>query len=338
MGRIYYYLNEERWTPLEILWGLAYLNDPTLPDSKKNEELRMELLDTVMNYGIVRNRIENYMPYKMYGNYGKTELECIYCDELLSLDKYIAETKQELRNAFLLLDFNKFDDNEDPMASPNLFLSKFLSFTLKDINKKIVYRYAKQVFPDLTIGQMQMYVRIRKRTNYKAELSMSNQEIFDLLNILAPDMKKPTWGFLNKIKESFGYKSEINVARIEYNNFVKNHRNQINFWKKYGACFIEESSYQMYCSILKVEYDLSNEEYSDLLEWCLKCKNDGIYRTSNKNNIAIRMRAIKDFGFDNDINIVFMAGIPSRLYEELGIDKFSFDKKYSIKEIMQTVA
>lgn len=307
------------YAALEILRELGRVNgDESLFES----DYHNMLLDAVMNFSIVRNRIENYMPYKMYGIYGKHEIAFIYCDECLSLDIYIKEMKQRIREALKTLKLDRL-----PLEGATTpFLSAWLEFQLKDANKQVVLSYAQKTYPDLTMAMLQLYVYIRKNTDYQMTLHMSNQEIFDLFKKVRPetykkDFRKVTWNSLNHLKRIFGYAEERNEQYEKEKAFKESHRKEILFWRKTGACMVSDESYNAYCSFYAAELGLTDEEYQKLYDWCLQCKYKGIYKTKDADIYRIRKEIITRYGINNPVNKVLCSGVSG--YASLVDEKLS---------------
>ena len=305
----------------EIIKELGKANkERLLCTDSYNPEYHEALLDCVMNHSIVRNRIENYIPYKMYGFYGKTEIAFVYSDEYLSLETYISEMKSEIRSLLLTVDTDKWSDNF-PGA---IFLSTWLGFQLKAANKIVVTKYAKKKYPELTTTMLQLYVSIRKYTHYEMELSMSNQEIFNLIDKytkMVTEVKGPivnkvkplkfSWTSLNHLKRIFGYSEEQDVLGEKKKQFIAKNRNSFNYWKKTGACLIKDEIYKSYCDVYKEEFNLSVLEQKQLYEWFMVCKYKGNPKLQDSPELKkLREKILKVTSIVSPVNKVLASAVP----------------------------
>lgn len=296
------------YSSAEIIRMLAFANGN---DYYRGSDAHEALLDVVMNLGVVRNRLENYMPHKMYGYYGKTAIEFIYAEEYLSLDAYINEMKMTIREYLKSLSLEEVAYLE---GNVNPFITTWLKYRLREANTEITLKYARTRYPDLTGYLLKQYVSLRKGSGYKADLDMPNAEIIQTFKETCPD-RHISWQTLNRLKAIFGYPEEEDPAEIyrkEKKVFVQAHRNEMRFWQQTGACFISDAEYFDYCIFLQEDLSLTNDELIGLYDWCLKCKYLGLSQTDEKNIRKIRSTALQKYGMTYPINRVFLAGLSKK--------------------------
>ena len=240
------------------------------------------------------------------------------------------EMKNEIRELFKGLKLEKVASCNTPTDAMCL-LSAWLGFQLKDANKKVVLKYAQMKYPDLTQGMLALYVSMRKATDYKVDLDMSNEYILKVVSDKNANIaKKLTWSGLNHLKRIFGYPEEIDEVHEKKQLFVTSHRNEILFWCNTGACMIPKEDYRAYCSLLKSEFSLTENQFQKLYDWCLRCKYQGQFKTDDSEIKAIRQRAIARFGVEQPINKVFASGFRN-------CKKFRASKKFKSSEILPVV-
>lgn len=125
------------YSSAEIIRMLAFANGSNF---YRGSDAHEALLDVVMNLGVVRNRLENYMPHKMYGYYGKTAIEFIYTEKYLTLDTYINEMKMATREQLKSISLEEVAYLE---GNVNLFMTTWLKWRLKESNTEITLKYAR---------------------------------------------------------------------------------------------------------------------------------------------------------------------------------------------------
>lgn len=314
----------------DIITLLAWVNEN---DEYRGSELHEALLDIVMNLGVVKNRLQNYMPYKMYGYYGKNVVSFVYSDEYLSLDKYIEEMTAEIRESFKKLTLSKITNLQ---GNVNPFVTSYLQGVLKEANSRVVCKYVQMKYPEMTYHLLKSYVQLRYRTDYEADLDMENAEILRLLKEKNPEKKITVkWDTINHLKKIYGYQPEISINE-KRKQYVSLHRNEVRFWKETGACFIEDNDYEQYTFLLKKDFSISETQRTALYQWCLRCKYEGLFDSKDKKIIDIRTNAIEKYGLENPINRVFAAGILS----EKGYMKKvrAMYKPYSVMKVYSVVS
>lgn len=159
-----------------------------------------------------KNAFNNYAN-KHYGYYGVAEMEFIYDD--FSREEYDKELLQALKKSMRkIYSFNLPElpsswnaDWSDANSYHMRHLCKAIANYAKEWGTRMTVERASSRYPGLTVQLCKMYVRMRKWSEYNAEITMTNDEIVNAF-WNATSGKLFSWETINHLKEIFGYTPE----------------------------------------------------------------------------------------------------------------------------------
>jgi len=232
-----------------------------------NEDIMNKCLDRIITASQTLSGIR-YAIQKKYIRYGVDELRYVY--DKYTINEVFALVAWEARKEWLKYSENNllqwFDGTIQYQQTK--FVSSFFSVRVQDCYKKWLWKEAKiSKYPNLSMKSLQLYVKIRKKSGYKATLG--SWTCAELHKFCEDNGIATTYAQVACMLRQFGYEvpEPENKPLHERPEWKRTHRNELLFWKQTEANKIEEEELRSELRRIQQEMQFSNEEMACLYNW-----------------------------------------------------------------------
>jgi len=159
------------------------------------------------------------------------------------------------------------------------FVNHYLSTRIRSYYRSWILEEAKKDYPLLTERDLNIYIRIRKNSDYKITLSnATNQEIVDLCKEKKIEGGSLSWDRVNKLRVAFGYESENEewLPLRERPTWKREHPNELRYLKTTNADLMDEDEMQDVLSRIRTVLGYTDEEMAVLQTWLYRAKYQGV--------------------------------------------------------------
>lgn len=221
------------------------------------------LISSSQSLGCIR-----YLIQKKYIRYGVDELRYIY--DKYTIEEVFTMVALEARTMWLSYSWDSLLKwfNGTIQYNQTKFVSSFFNVRTQDAYKKWLLREAKNSgYPDLRMGSLQLYVKIRKYSKY--EVTLSKYTCQELFQFCQNNGIKTTYNQIACMLQAFHYEvpEPENKPLHERPEWKAAHRSELLFWKQTKADKMEEEEVRVTLNQIQQKMRFSNEEMACLYNW-----------------------------------------------------------------------